>query len=271
MAEIIENAMRKHIRSCIDQDVDALIVGDMGILSVARDLSSDVQLIASTYFATMNYSAVNFLRKLGVSRVILERHLTISEISEIIRHCKMEVEVFIHGEGCSNVNGKCYLFHFDYPALTQARFRVKGGGEPCTLPFEVYDTSDEKTMIDNIPILDAFMYCSLCKLQELIRTGVVGLKIAGRGGTIAYQESITKLYRELIDLIMSDQTKAFWEKVESLKRTFTPLPIGLQTIQDVACEKKRCLYPPLFHAPYKLPESWRAWTKLQFSSIEVIE
>jgi collagenase-like PrtC family protease len=148
---------------------------------------------------------------------------------------------------------------------------VKSVREPCTLPFKIYDANDEKTMIDNVPILDAFTYCSLCKLPELIRTGVVGFKIAGRGGTIAYQESTTKLYRELIDMIMRDQMKAFWEKVESLRKTFILLPNGLQTIQDIACEKKRCFYSPLFHAPYKLPESWRVWTKLQFNSIKVVE
>jgi len=268
MADIMDGVTRRHIRLCVDRGVDGLIIGDLGILSLVRDMGVDVQLYASTYFTSMNYEAVNFLGNLGFDHAILERHMTIGEISEIVQRSKIGVEVFVHGAGCSNINGKCYLFHFHYPALDRS---VKGFCNPCNLPFEVYDVNDKEKMLENIPAMDALTGCSLCLLPDLIGTGVEGFKIVGRDAPTALQENITRLYRELIDLITCGQIEAFWERVESTKRTFMAVPPSIFTLQERLCEEKRCYYSPLFHTPYRIPLSLSAWTKLQFSSIMVEE
>ena len=266
-ADIIEKEWREHISKCLEQEVDALIVGDLGVLSIIKDIDADVALLASTYFATMNHEAANFLKRLGFSRVILERHLTIPEISEIVRKSAVEIEVFVHGAGCSNINTNCYFFHYKYPPLNEALREVDGFKNPCTLNFEIYDTKSRER-IGEAPILDAFTFCSICELPALVKTGVAGLKIVGRGDFIAYQKNATRVYRELLDLIGENKLEEFKEKITKLKRDFLPRPPMFANLEEVACEQERCFYSPLFHAPYKTRLSWHAWLKYQFKSLE---
>ena len=272
MTEAMEAPLRRHIRSCVEQGVDAFIVGDIGVLSVVKEAAPNARVWASTYLASMNREAVDFLTELGFNRVILERQLAISEIAEITRHSKIEVEIFIHGAGCSNINGKCYLFHFDYPPLTQARNKIRGLHSPCMLPFKVHDVNDEKALVEEVPVMDAFTGCSICRLPELIWTGVNNFKIVGRDDWPIVQENTTRMYRELIDLIVSGQMVAFWKRANELKSTFMISPsLSLLTLRDYYCEQERCFYSPLFHAPYRIPSSWCTWTKMQFKNLAVVE
>jgi putative protease len=101
MARVIEKDIRRHIRSCVDKGADAIIASDVGVLLLIKEMDIDIPVYASTYLASMNYEAVDFLRKLDVKRVILERHLTINEIQDIVHKSKdVEIVIFIHGSGC---------------------------------------------------------------------------------------------------------------------------------------------------------------------------
>lgn len=267
MTENIERAWEEHIRSCVDSGVDWLIVGDLGVLSKIKEIGINVPLCASTYMAAMNHQTVNFLEKLGFSRVVLERHLTIAEISEIVKHSNIEIEVFIHGAGCSNINVDCYLFHYRFPRLNEALKDIVGVKNPCLLPFEVYDAVDTSKMLGNVSMLDAFTYCSICHLPDIVKTGVTRLKIEGRGDCVAYQKSTTRIYRDLLNLIAEGNMRKYERRVAQLKKEFFPQPPFFANLKEAICEQKRCLYSPLFHAPYKLPISWPAWTKMQFKSL----
>jgi len=261
MIEAMEKDMRKHICLCLDKNVDALIIGNMGILSMVKSMDVDIPFYASTYMMSLNNETIDFLRKLGFSRVILERHLTVPEISEIVQRSKVEIEAFIHGAGCSNINRNCNLYHFRFPVMNRAISAIEGFNQPCRLPFDVYDMNNGKIRGYDAPILDAYTFCSLCRLPELVRTGVTGLKIVGRCDGIAYQEKTTKIYRELMDLLARDEIESFKEKLDSVRRSnIDPCP----ALQELSCEQKRCYYPPLFHAAYKLPISWQTWTRLKF-------
>jgi putative protease len=282
MAEIVEEKISNHVRSCVEKGIDALIVGDIGILLAARNMDLNVPLYASTFMASMNYEAVDFLKTLGVKRVILERAVTTSEIQEIVKRNKeVEIEVFVHGAGCSNIEGNCYLLHSltstPYQAMKQEYYKAS----LCLIPFKIHEingddfrTPDEVNEIpkevlnqyaNQVPILDAYSQCSLCRLPELIRAGVTGFKIVGRCLTPSYQERTTRWYRELIDLIEQDSMEAFQERLESIKRApiyhlmlrrqrnNVAIPV---TLMKSSCQQKRCFYSPLFFSPYKhLP--WR--------------
>ena len=264
MTKTIEKETIKHIRTCYDMGIDGFIVGDMGVLSMVKDIGSDIELYASTYNASMNYEAVDFLAKQGFSRVVLDRQLTLSEISEIVRRSKVGIEVFVHGGGCSNTNANCHLYHYKFPAMVRTAKMSKGLIlSPCALDYDVSTLDNRETRLGSIPIMDAFEGCALCKLIELIKMGVCGLKIVGRGDSIWYQESETKVYRELIDHIANDQVEAYYKKLESLKLQTKNCVINqtLPNLRQFYCEQKRCYYEPLFHSPYKYPVSWQAWTK----------
>jgi putative protease len=264
MVKTMEKELNKHIRTCIDHGVDAFIVSDFGILSMIKKLNVDIPLIASTYTISLNYEAVDFLRKLGFSRVVLERHLLPHEIAQIVQRSKIEVELLMHGIGCSNLNASCYFFHYRFPEMIRAWRSTSTLQAPCTLQYDLYDAHTNQLIGENVAIQDALVACSLCHLPELINTGVAGLKIAGRSLSTDYQINTTKLYRKLIDQITRGDLKEFYEKIDSIKQQFLPLPKEILTLQEMFCEQKRCYYSPLFHAPYKIPLSWTAWTKFKF-------
>jgi hypothetical protein len=144
-------------------------------------------------------------------------------------------------------------------------------GNPCTLPYDIYDLESNDKLAENVPIMDAFEYCAMCKLPELIKLGVTGFKIEGRGSNILYKENTIRIYRELINLLEQGDLQAFKEKIEFLKNNFKPAPPSLATLNDMLCSQKRCYYPPLFHSPSKMPISWQSWTRLQFNTLVLLE
>jgi putative protease len=266
MVDAMEKSMTNHIERCLSKEVDAFMVGDVGILHLVKEMGVDIPLYASTYFASMNRESVDFLRKLGFSRVVLERHLTIGEIKEIVKHSKIDVEIFLHGSWCSNTNVGCYLYHTVYPEMSQAVLSIDGIKLRCNLSFKVYDVDDEEEIIADTEILDAFRFCSICALPQILQTNVTGLKIVGRCIDESYQESTTKMYRELLDLLLIGDLKNYEKKVDWLRENFVPLEreMPLLRLNEQFCSQERCYYSPLFHAPYKIPLSWKTWTKHQF-------
>jgi len=260
----MEKTMVKHIRKCVEGGADSLIIGDLGMLQLVKEITDDVGLCASTYLSATNREAVKFLKRAGFSRVVLERHVPLEQIAEITRDVDIEVETFVHGSGCSNINVNCYFYHYKFPAMDQAYLGIDGIKFPCSLPYEVYD-GDEEEYLGTYPILDAYTFCSLCKLPTLIQSGVYGLKIEGRGINEEYQASTTKLYREALDLLQQGDDEGFQRMLENIKESFVPLPqtLPLNNLQELCCEQGRCYYAPKFHAPYKEELAWQAWTKLQ--------
>lgn len=261
----MEKTMAKHIRACVDGGADSLIVGDLGMLQLVKEVASDVKLCASTYLSAMNQESVDFLSRAGFSRVVLERHVPFNQISEIAENSDVEVEIFLHGSGCSNINVNCYFYHFKFPAMDKGYLTIDGIKFPCSLPYEISNRDDEQDKLGTFPILDAYTFCSLCKLPELIQTGVYGLKIEGRGINEEYQASTTRLYRECLDMLQKGGEEQFLQKIEDLKETFVPLAhsLPLTNLQELCCEQERCYYAPTFHAPYKQKLTWQTWTKLQ--------
>lgn len=262
--EAMEEEMANHVRQCLDKGIDAILVGDLGVLSMLKSMQVNVPLYASTYMVSMNHEAINFLEKVGFSRAVIERQLSTFEIKEIVEHSKIDVEVFVHGGGCSNLNGSCYLFHMMSPNMRRAWSAIDGFlKSPCKLLFDISEVDEENT-VEDIPVMDASLWCSLCKLPELGKTGVMGFKIAGRCLSEEYQENTTKIYREFIDLITQDRMLLFNDMIELIKKEYFPLPPSLLNLQEGCCEEKRCYYSPLFYSPYKNPPSWSTWTKAQF-------
>jgi putative protease len=248
MAELIGDQMEQHINSYVQSGIDALIATDLGIVLLAKQRKLKIPLFASTYLASMNYEMVDFLKTLNVQRVVLERQLTISEIEEIVQHSRgVETEVFIHGSGCSNINVSCYgcpnLSVVDETTL-QREILVTSF---CQMSYQIYEVDGtEKRFVSKAPILDAYTWCSLCRLPELLKTGVTGLKIVGREYDPSYQGEITKIYCELVDLLELGHIEAYNARLDAAKRSW-------YVMSPYACRQVRCYYPSLFHAPYKIP------------------
>jgi putative protease len=266
--------MREHASACVGQGIDALIVGDIGLISMIRDdMGLDIPIYASTLLGAMNYEAADYIRKLGVQRVVLERHVTVEEIGEVVRrNGEIEIEVFVHGGGCSNINANCRL-EYSQPSANATEKALRGVTKftnPCKWAYHVYELDDGERRIATRPtrILDAYTFCSLCDLPELIDTGVSGLKIVGRCRPLLYQVQATRMYRDVLDLMKRGGRRGLnrvqRKRVTEMVECFQDAPVqpafanrdgSFRTLREMWCTEGRCYYSPLFHAPYKLSES----------------
>ena len=89
--------------------VDALLISDLGVWSVARQAVPEMPLHVSTQANTTNWAAVRAWEGLGASRVVLARELSLQEIAEIGARTTAELEVFVHGAMCISYSGRCWL------------------------------------------------------------------------------------------------------------------------------------------------------------------
>jgi putative protease len=272
LSEFMADQMREHIASCAEQDIDAWIIGDLGLVTMVQEMELDIPIYASTYFVAINYEAVDFLKRLGVKRVVLDRHMTIREIRQVVeRSTDVEIEVFIHGSGCSNINYNCYLEggRRNLAVLEQEHRGTKGLPTPCRTPFDVYEVGGNGGRIARAPVLDAYTFCSLCKIPELIEAGVTGLKIVGRCLPTAYQVKTTDMYRRLVDQLAeldgqrSRSGRAWRRRVMRLIEPWKDEPfepvlqhasnpaVAPPSIRETLCGEERCYFSPLFHVPYR--------------------
>ena len=100
----------KDLEPIIAMQPDALIMADPGLIMMTREQWPEMQIHLSVQANTVNYAAVKFWQKMGVSRIILSRELSLDEIAEIRQECPdMELEVFVHGALCIAYSGRCLL------------------------------------------------------------------------------------------------------------------------------------------------------------------
>lgn len=105
----VDSYMRD-IEPVIAMQPDALIMSDPGLIMLVKDRWPDTVIHLSVQANVVNYAAVEFWRRQGVSRIILSRELSLAEIAEIRQRCpEMEIEVFVHGALCIAYSGRCLL------------------------------------------------------------------------------------------------------------------------------------------------------------------
>lgn len=166
--------------------VDAVIVQDLGVLNLVKRVAPNFRIHASTQMGINSLSGVRFLKKLGVSRAILSREMTLCEISEV---CKegVEIEVFVHGALCFCFSGQCFM-----SAMIGGRSANRGNcAQPCRLPFSV-----SKPPRPDLSLKDLCCIDSIKKLKEI---GVCSFKIEGRMKRPEYVAAATMEYRKALD------------------------------------------------------------------------
>ena len=94
--------------------VDAFILTDLGVLELAREYAPKVELHISTQAGVANYAAANALHRLGASRVVLARELSLAEIAVLRGRTppELEIEAFVHGAMCMSFSGRCLLSNY---------------------------------------------------------------------------------------------------------------------------------------------------------------
>ena len=167
--------------------VDAVLVQDLGVLQVVRQMAPELPIHASTQMAVHNLSGVKKAAEMGITRVVLARELSRDQIAAICRQSPIEVEVFVHGALCMCHSGQCYM-----SAMIGRRSGNRGGcAQPCRMTYG-YDRHENQyplSLKDN---------CLISYLQDLERMGVACIKIEGRMKRAEYVAIATRIYKDAV-------------------------------------------------------------------------
>lgn len=190
--------------------VDAVIVADLGVFQLVREVAPELSIHVSTQANNTNWRSVKLWKDLGASRVILAREMSLEEIKEIREKVPdVELEVFIHGAMCMAVSGRCLLSNYMTArdanrgvCAQSCRWNYKVVAE--NHPGECHDVIEDE---DGTYIFNAKDLCTIEFIDKVIETGVDSLKIEGRMKSIYYNSTVVKQYREAIDLYMTGNYK----------------------------------------------------------------
>lgn len=194
--------------------VDAVIMQDIGMISIVREKFPELEIHASTQAHNHNSEGVKFLKELGVSRVVLARELSLDEINNI--DVDIEKEIFIHGALCVCYSGCCL-----FSSMNSNRSGNRGECvASCRLPYKLFKNS-ELVKTDGNYLLSMKELNTSNYLKDILDSDVVSLKIEGRMKSPEYVGFITKFYRTLIDKYYNKEEMVINEsELDELKSLF---------------------------------------------------
>lgn len=209
------NEMSQYFTLLSEMGVDALIIADPGVFSIARSVVPDMEIHISTQANNTNYHTAKFWANQGAQRIVIARELSSSEIREIHNNLpeSIELEAFVHGAMCMSYSGRCLLSNY----MTHRDANHGECAQPCRWRYHVVE---ETRPGEYMPIEEnergTYIYNSrdLCMIEyipELIDCGIYSFKIEGRMKTPLYVATVVKAYREAIDTYLNDPA-AFEDK-----------------------------------------------------------
>lgn len=187
------------VKKVTEIGVDAIIVQDIGILSLIRKNFPNVEIHASTQITTHNLEQCKFLVEMGVKQINLSRELSLEEINPLASYLKSHnigCEIFVHGAYCISYSGQCYL--------SGELFNLKGNRGSCVQPCRrQYTTLNSNKYIAPFNLKDN---CAFPLTKELAKAGATSLKIEGRIKSPEYVYAVTKAYREQLTRYYQEET-----------------------------------------------------------------
>lgn len=234
------DALPDFLRGAQAAGVDALIICDIGVLALAREIVPDMEIHISTQFGVVNSLSAAELHRLGAARVVLAREVSLNEIADIRKNIpeELELEAFVHGSMCMSVSGRCTISNY----LT-ARDANRGEcAQPCRWK---YHLMEEKRPGEFFPIeegeggsyiLNSKDLCMIEHIDKLVDAGVISFKIEGRAKSSYYTAVATKAYRAAIDAYLqnpSDYKPEQWILDEVFKLSHRKYSTGFYFDGDI--------------------------------------
>lgn len=196
-------------RQLRDLGIDAVIVSDPALIHICASQAPGLDIHLSTQQSAVNYETLNFWQEVGLTRCVLGREVSMTEVKEIRANTQVEIEAFIHGAMCISYSGRCTLSNhmanrdanrggccqscrwhyglFELPRLDEKN-RVGAGEEGIDEPFSM--SAVDMGMLDYIP--------------DIVAAGIDSLKIEGRMKSIHYVSTVVNVYRKAIDTYFED-------------------------------------------------------------------
>lgn len=209
---------RKLVEACMDAGVDALIVQDMGLVKLIREISPDFPIHGSTQMTVTSPEAVQFLNPYDLEVVVLGRENNLKQIRTIADKTDTPLEVFVHGALCVSYSGQC---------LTSEVFggRSANRGEcaqACRLPYDLMVDGEKKEMGNIAYVLSPKDLAAIELVPELIEAGVSTFKIEGRLKSPEYVANVVSKYRKAIDEYLAGaEYSPTKEEIRELQQSFS--------------------------------------------------
>lgn len=203
--------VQKYFEELKEIDPDALIISDPGVFQIATEICPEIDIHISTQANNVNYRTFRFWHKLGATRVVTARELSIKEIADIDAHIPedLEIETFVHGAMCISYSGRCLLSNY----FTGRDANLGACTHPCRWKYAVMEESRPG---EYLPVYEnergTFIFNSkdLCMLEhipDLLDAGIDSFKIEGRMKTALYVATVARTYRKAIDDCLESEEK----------------------------------------------------------------
>ena len=225
---------RKYFGELKEIKLDALIISDPGMFTLAKEVCPEIDIHISTQANNTNYLTYDFWYKMGATRVVSARELSLVEIKQIREHIPedMEIESFIHGAMCISYSGRCLLSNY----FTGRDANHGACTHPCRWKYAVVEESrpgEYLPVYENERGTYIFNSKDLCMIEhipEIIDAGIDSLKIEGRMKTALYVATVARTYRKALDDFMESEEKyrnnMEWYKAEIGKCTYRQFTTG---------------------------------------------
>ena len=208
--------LREYFEKLKNIPIDALIIADIGVLMLAKELLPEKEIHISTQANAVSAADCRAWYALGAKRVVLARELTLEEIIAIKQNIpkELEIECFIHGSMCVSYSGRCLL-----SGHIVARDANRGMcAQPCRWNYKItgYEIAEEKRPDVKIPIeeengetfiMSSRDTCTIEHIPQLIEAGIDSFKIEGRMKSSYYVAVVTNTYKMAIDSYFSGDYK----------------------------------------------------------------
>ncbi|WP_240968188.1 U32 family peptidase [Paenibacillus aquistagni] len=206
------------IETCMDAGVDAVIVQDLGLVKMIREISPDFPIHGSTQMTITSPEAVEFTKPFDMERVVLGRENNLKQIRKIGEQAKLPMEVFVHGAICVSYSGQCLTSE-----MWGGRSANRGEcAQACRLPYDMMVDGEHKPMGDVTYLLSPKDLAAIDIVPELIEAGVTSFKIEGRMKQPEYVANVVSKYRKAIDDYFDGQwTGPSKEEARELEQSFS--------------------------------------------------
>lgn len=190
--------------------IDGIIVQDLAVAKIARKVAPQIEIHGSTQMTVHNAQSAIALEKLGFSRIVLARELTLEEIHTICNSTQLEVEIFVHGALCIAYSGQCLL-----SSMIGGRSGNRGKcAQPCRLPYQLECNGKKVALPKGNHLLSPKDLNFINYLDQFREIGVASLKIEGRMKSPEYVATVVNSYRNALD--KKSEEKSSSEKLDKV-------------------------------------------------------
>ena len=181
---------------------DALLVQDFAVIKLVNELQIKIPMHASIMMNTHNTYAIKMLKTYGITRVVISRELTLSEVNLLKEQTGIETEYFIHGDMCISESGQCIHSGVSFGQSGNRGRCLK----PCRWSYELIDESNNEVISPSSYKFALKDMCMYRNLPQLIDAGISSFKIEGRMRSPDFIHRIVTIYRRAINNYLNDPT-----------------------------------------------------------------